>query len=90
MNFFKQTKTVRLSADDFSIIGLRALNVCCCWSLVALNDLKSDCFTCLELIKHDANEVLRVEEKVFRLAFARDETESSICKGLDYSFHLID
>lgn len=41
----------------------------------------------LELVIGHAVQILGVEEKVLRLAFARDKTESAIRKGLDCSCH---
>jgi len=56
--------------DSADVLGARAL--------FALHDLKGDFIANLELVECHAVQVLGMEEKVLRFAFASDETESPI------------
>jgi len=56
-------------------------------ALLAFGDLESDDIANLKIIKCDTIQLLGVEEKVFRFAIARDETKSTVRKGLDSSLH---
>ncbi len=56
-------------------------------ALLAVNDLEADDIANLELIERHAGELLGVEEQVLRLAFASDETESTIRERLDSTSH---
>ena len=52
-------------------------------------DLEGDGVADLEFIERHADELLGVEEEILRLAFAGDESESSVCERLDCSGHSV-
>jgi hypothetical protein len=72
------------------LLGLRASNVRGGRALSALDNLEVQRVTDFERVKGDANEIFRVKEKVLRLAFASDETESLLFKSFDSACHMIE
>ena len=68
--------------------ALDALNVFSVRTLRALLDFEADFIANFEIIEHHAAQVLGVEEKVFRFAFASDETETPVRQRLDFSSHV--
>ena len=58
-------------------------------ALLTFSDLEGDVVADLELIEGNAYELLGVEEKILRLAIARDESESAIRERLDSSVHSV-
>lgn len=73
----------------FAAYKLRAGDVDGARALLAFCYFKVDGVAFFELIKHYTTEILGVKEEILRLAFARDESESSIpYKGLDSSCHV--
>ncbi len=74
-----------MSADRYS--QLRTSNIGRGWALLAFSDLEGDHIANLEFIESNAHEVLGVEEQILDFAFASNESESSVRKGLDSSGH---
>ena len=68
--------------------GLGAGYVCSRWASVRFGDLEADGIANSKFIKRNTLQLFRVEEEILRLAFARDEPESSVCKSLDCSGHV--
>ena len=67
--------------------ALNARNVRRRRTLLAVNDLKGYLIADFQVVEHDALQFVGVEEKVLRLAFARDETESFIQQSFDSTCH---
>src|SRR3989338_2136683 len=57
-------------------------------ALFALGNLEGQHIANLQFIERNTLQILGVEEKVLRFAFARDETKSTIREGLDCSSHV--
>jgi len=55
----------------------------------AFNDLESDFVARLQFLKCNVLQILGVEEKILRLAFASDESKSSVRKGFDSTVHSV-
>jgi hypothetical protein len=66
---------------------LRAGDVDGARAFVALLNLEGDSVALAKFIKGNTLQVLRVEEEILRLAFARDESKSTIRLGFDGSGH---
>ena len=58
-------------------------------TLWTFGNLEGDVVADLELIESNAYELLGVKEKILRLAFARDESESTIRERFDSTGHSI-
>ena len=69
--------------------GLRACNVDCARAFFALSDFKADAVASFELVKHYAVEVLGVKKEILCLAFACNESISTIRKSLDCTCHVV-
>lgn len=67
---------------------LRAANVGSVGALFALSNFEGDGIANLEVVEYHTDQVLRVEEKILRLAFARDESESTRRERFDCSGHV--
>ena len=67
--------------------ALDARDVRRCRALLAVNDFERYLVADFEVVEHDTLQFVGVEEKVLRLAFARDETESFVQQSLDCSCH---
>ena len=67
---------------------LRARDVDRRRALLTLLNFEGDDVTLAKLIKSDAVEIFGVEEEILRLAFAGDESESTVRQSLDGSFHM--
>ena len=67
--------------------GLSAGYIDCTQPLFAFLNFKRDVVALLKFVESNAIEVFGVEEKILRLAFARDESESTIRKSLYCSCH---
>lgn len=72
---------------DSRVGSLGAAYVSSSWALVSVYDIKGNGIADLQVIEHDTLQLLGVEEKILRLAFARDESIPLIRKLLDSSFH---
>lgn len=59
------------------------------WTFVSLHDFESDFIAYFEFVEGYSVQFLGVKEEVLLFAFARDESKSSVCKGLDCSVHTI-
>lgn len=57
-------------------------------AFVSLSDFESDIVANFQFVKGNANQFLGVEEQILLFAIARDESESSVRKGLDDSVHI--
>ncbi len=67
--------------------ALDARDVRRCRALLAVNDFERYLVADLKVVEHDTLQFVGVEEKVLRLAFAGDETESLVQQSLDCSCH---
>ena len=56
-------------------------------TLLAVDDFEGDLVADLKVVEHDALQFVGVKEKVLRLAFAGDETESLVQQSLDSTCH---
>ena len=81
-------KAAQLSWAAFCVRRLGARDVDCGRALLTLGNLKGNRIALLELVEGYALEILRVEEEILRLAFARDESETTIRKRLNCSLHV--
>jgi len=68
--------------------GLRAGDIDRRRAFLTLLNFKGDDVTLAKLIKSDAVEIFGVEKEILRLAFAGDESKSTIRQSLDGSFHM--
>lgn len=66
-----------------------ALDVGCGGAFGAVDDFEADFVANLQFVKRDADQILRMEEQVLRLAFASDEAISFIRERFDCSVHVV-
>ena len=83
-----ENKTAPLWRGCFVESALGAAHVGSVRSFFALSDFESDGVTFIQVVKRDADQVLRVEEQILRLALARDESESTRSLCFDCSGHV--
>ena len=85
----KPPRAKRHSGAFLSTTGrLCACNVYSAWAFLSLSNFKVYCIAGLELVEHYTVEVLRVKKEILCLAWARDESVSTIRKSLDCSCHV--
>lgn len=67
-----------MSERFFAVHALDARHIRRCRALLAVNDFKGYLVADFQFVEHNTLQFIGVEEKVLRLAFARDETESLV------------
>ncbi len=86
LNTWAKNKTAL--SGCFVVHGLCACYVCRGCAFFSLYDFKGDVVAYLQIVKSYARQILGVEKEILRLAFARDESESTRSKSFNCSVHM--